>query len=72
MLCLQLIPSSQPLSSTATGYFFYFSLLGNDVTNETFQDLINPNFPAERASVRIRSSVDAFRIFLANQPGVQV
>lgn len=72
MLCLQLIPSSQPLPSTATGYFFYFSLLGNDVTNETFQDLINPNFPAERASVRIRSSVDAFRIFLANQPGVQV
>lgn len=68
----QLIPSSQPLPATANGYFFYFSLLGNDVTNETFQDLINPNFPAERASVRIRSSVDAFRTFLANQPGVQI
>lgn len=66
----QLIPSSQPLPQS--GYFFYFSLLGNDVTNETFQDLINPNFPAERASVRVRSSVDALRTFLAHQPGVQV
>ncbi|XP_063434844.1 centrosomal protein of 120 kDa-like [Mytilus trossulus] len=68
----QLIPSTQPLPSLATGYFFYFSLLGNDVTNETFQDLINPNFPAERASVKIKSSVDALRIFLSSQPGVQV
>ncbi|XP_076104445.1 centrosomal protein of 120 kDa-like isoform X2 [Mytilus galloprovincialis] len=68
----QLIPSTHPLPSVATGYFFYFSLLGNDVTNETFQDLINPNFPAERASVKIKSSVDALRIFLSSQPGVQV
>jgi centrosomal protein CEP120 len=69
---LQLIPSSQPLPVTANGYFFYFSLLGNDVTNETFHDLINPNFPAERASVKIRSNVDMLRAFFSCQPGIQV
>ncbi|ESO92587.1 hypothetical protein LOTGIDRAFT_190538, partial [Lottia gigantea] len=65
----QLIPSNQPLS--ASSYFFYYSLLGNDVTNEAFTDLINTNFPAERASVKLRSSVDALRIFFFNQPGIQ-
>lgn len=68
----QLIPSSQPLPVTASGYFFYFSLLGNDVTNETFHDLIHPNFPAERASVKIRSNVDTLRAFFSCQPGIQV
>ncbi|XP_061172082.1 centrosomal protein of 120 kDa-like isoform X1 [Saccostrea echinata] len=68
----QLIPSSQPLPVTANGYFFYFSLLGNDVTNETFHDLINPNFPAERASVKIRSNVDTLRAFFSCQPGIQI
>lgn len=57
---------------TASGYFFYFSLLGNDVTNETFHDLIHPNFPAERASVKIRSNVDTLRAFFSCQPGIQV
>lgn len=69
---LQLIPSAQPLPANANGYFFYFSLLGNDVTNETFQDMINPNFPAERASVRIQSSIEVLRLFFSHQPGVQV
>ncbi|OWF54108.1 centrosomal protein of 120 kDa-like isoform X2 [Mizuhopecten yessoensis] len=68
----QLIPSTQPLPPDASGYFFYFSLLGNDVTNEVFNDLISPNFPAERASVRIRTSVDALRLFFSHQPGIQV
>ncbi|KAH9488810.1 hypothetical protein Btru_064837 [Bulinus truncatus] len=67
---IHLIPSSSTLSSTS--FFFYYSLLGNDVTNEPFQDLINPNFPAERASVKIRSSVDALRSFLSHQPGLQI
>ncbi|XP_060558549.1 centrosomal protein of 120 kDa-like, partial [Ruditapes philippinarum] len=67
----QLIPSTQPLPQGA-GYFFYFSLFGNDVTNEVFHDLIKPSFPAERASVRLRSSVEAIRMFLASQPGLQV
>ncbi|KAL3867406.1 hypothetical protein ACJMK2_044608 [Sinanodonta woodiana] len=68
----QLIPSSQALPPGVTGYFFYYSLIGNDVTNEVFHDLIEPHFPAERASVRIRTSVEALRIFMTNQPGLKI
>lgn len=66
-----LIPSSTQLSGSR-GFYFYYSLLGNDVTNEPFFDLIHPNFPAERASVKVRSSVDALRLFLSHQPGLQI
>ena len=66
----QLIPTSIPLASS--GYFFYYSLLGNDVTNETFYDLLSPSFPPERASVKVRSSVEALRAFFVSQPGVQL
>ena len=65
-----MIPSSVPLPSS--GYFFYYSLLGNDVTNELFFDLVQPSFPPERASVKIRSSVETLRAFFAGQPGLQV
>ena len=66
----QLIPTNIPLPDT--GFFFYYSLLGNDVTNEIFKDLMNPNFPAERASVRVRSTVETLRHFFSSQPGLEV
>lgn len=66
----QLIPTNKALP--ASGYFFYYSVLGNDVRNDAFYDLLNPNFPAERASVRIRSSVEALRAFFISQPGIEV
>jgi centrosomal protein CEP120 len=60
------LPERQP------EFFFYYSLLGNDVTNEPFSDLINPNFEPERASVRIRSSVEILRVYLALHSKLQV
>ncbi|KAL8561303.1 hypothetical protein ACOMHN_047158 [Nucella lapillus] len=68
----QLVPSTTPLPAVSSGFYFYYSLLGNDVTNESFSDLLSPAFPAERASVRVRSSVDALRLFFAHQPGLQI
>ncbi|XP_053156253.1 centrosomal protein of 120 kDa isoform X2 [Hemicordylus capensis] len=63
----QLIPTTMKLPEQQPKFFFYYSLLGNDVTNEPFTDLINPNFEPERASVRIRSSTEVLRAyFLAN------
>ncbi|XP_032839959.2 centrosomal protein of 120 kDa isoform X4 [Tyto alba] len=53
-------------------FFFYYSLLGNDVTNEPFTDLINPNFEPERASVRIRSTVDVLQVYLCAQSKLQI
>ncbi|KAF4014856.1 hypothetical protein G4228_006162 [Cervus hanglu yarkandensis] len=60
----QLIPCTMKLPERQPEFFFYYSLLGNDVTNEPFNDLINPNFEPERASVRIRSSVEILRVYL--------
>uniref|UniRef100_A0A8D0D212 Centrosomal protein 120 n=1 Tax=Sander lucioperca TaxID=283035 RepID=A0A8D0D212_SANLU len=52
----QLIPSTMKLSAEGSGFFFYYSLLGNDITSEPFHNLLSPDFEPERASVRIRSS----------------
>ncbi|XP_036884685.1 centrosomal protein of 120 kDa isoform X2 [Sturnira hondurensis] len=67
----QLIPCTMKLPERQPEFFFYYSLLGNDVTNEPFNDLINPNFEPERASVRIRSSVEILRVYLALQSKLQ-
>uniref|UniRef100_A0A8C0W4C0 Centrosomal protein of 120 kDa n=1 Tax=Castor canadensis TaxID=51338 RepID=A0A8C0W4C0_CASCN len=68
----QLIPCNMKLPERQPEFFFYYSLLGNDVTNEPFSDLINPNFEPERASVRIRSSVEILRVYLALQSKLQI
>uniref|UniRef100_A0ABI7YPG7 C2 domain-containing protein n=1 Tax=Felis catus TaxID=9685 RepID=A0ABI7YPG7_FELCA len=68
----QLIPCTMKLPERQPEFFFYYSLLGNDVTNEPFSDLINPNFEPERASVRIRSSIEILRVYLALQSKLQI
>ncbi|XP_056097883.1 centrosomal protein of 120 kDa [Rhinichthys klamathensis goyatoka] len=68
----QLISSSTKLSIEGSEFFFYYTLLGNDVTSEPFQNLISPNFEPERASVRIRSSDRVLRLFLSQQPCLQI
>ncbi|KAK1176279.1 centrosomal protein of 120 kDa isoform X3 [Acipenser oxyrinchus oxyrinchus] len=68
----QLIPCTMKLPEERPEFFFYYTLLGNDVTNEPFTDLISPNFEPERASVKIRSSIDVLRVFLAAQPNLQI
>ncbi|KAJ7415747.1 Centrosomal protein of 120 kDa [Willisornis vidua] len=67
----QLVPSTMKLPERQPEFFFYYSLLGNDVTNEPFTDLINPNFEPERASVRIRSTVDVLHVYLCAQSKLQ-
>ncbi|KAM7320314.1 hypothetical protein ACRRTK_020757 [Alexandromys fortis] len=68
----QLIPCTMKLPERQPEFFFYYSLLGNDVTNEPFNDLINPNFEPERASVRIRSNVEVLRVYLALHSKLQI
>lgn len=68
----QLIPSTRKLSSEGSEFFFYYSLLGNDITSEPFCNLLRPDFEPERASVRIRSSKQVVQSFLAQQPSLQV
>ncbi|NWW48403.1 CE120 protein, partial [Pedionomus torquatus] len=68
----QLVPSTMKLPERQPEFFFYYSLLGNDVTNEPFTDLINPNFEPERASVRIRSRADVLQSYLCAQSKLQI
>lgn len=70
----KLIPSKFTLTdpNLGGGFYFYYSLLTNDVTNEVFHDLLQPNFPAERASVRICSNVDHLREFFTQHSGLEI
>ncbi|KAJ7993772.1 hypothetical protein DPEC_G00258170 [Dallia pectoralis] len=68
----QLIPSTMNLAGEGSDFFFYYTLLGNDITSEPFQNLMSPSFEPERASVRIRSSDPVIRAFLSQQPSLQV
>ncbi|XP_025902387.1 centrosomal protein of 120 kDa isoform X1 [Nothoprocta perdicaria] len=68
----QLVPTAMKLPERQPEFFFYYSLLGNDVTNEPFTDLINPNFEPERASVRIRSTTDVLQIYFCAQSKLQI
>lgn len=60
------------LSAEGSEFFFYYSLLGNDITSEPFHNLLSPDFEPERASVRIRSSKQILQTFLSQQPGLEV
>ncbi|KAM7415551.1 hypothetical protein PAMA_017861 [Pampus argenteus] len=68
----QLIPSTMKLSAEGSEFFFYYCLLGNDITSEPFHNLLSPDFEPERASVRIRSSIQILHTFLAQQPSLQI
>ncbi|MBN3285778.1 CE120 protein, partial [Polyodon spathula] len=68
----QLIPCTMKLPEERPEFFFYYTLLGNDVTNEPFTDLINPNYEPERESVKICSSINVLQVFLAAQPNLQI
>ncbi|XP_026782191.3 centrosomal protein of 120 kDa isoform X1 [Pangasianodon hypophthalmus] len=68
----QLISSSTKLVSEGSEFFFFYTLLGNDVTSEPFQNLISPNFEPERASVRIRSNDRVLRVFFSQQQNLQI
>ena len=61
----QLIHGDQALPSVTSGYFFYYSLFGSDITNDVFHDLLLPELTPERASIRIRTTVNAMKTYFA-------
>ncbi|CAL8348305.1 unnamed protein product [Lota lota] len=68
----QLLPSTLKLAVEGSEFFFYYRLLGNDITSGPFLNLLSPSFQPERASVRIRSSKQALLTYLGQQPALQV
>ncbi|XP_032809390.2 centrosomal protein of 120 kDa isoform X1 [Petromyzon marinus] len=68
----QLVPSSMRLPEGKPEFYFYYTLLGNSVANDPFTDLLNPNFSPERASLKIRSTVDVLQRYFSLQPPIQI
>lgn len=65
--------SGNKLSAGQGGpYHFIYHLLGHEVATEAFPSLASPEFPAERASLHIRSSDPVLRRFFAAHPTLQV
>ena len=69
---VQLVPSTVQLAAEGAEFFFYYSLLGNDITSAPFLNLLSPSFQPERASVRIRSTKQVLLTYLGQQPALQV
>ncbi|XP_022245188.1 centrosomal protein of 120 kDa-like isoform X2 [Limulus polyphemus] len=68
----QIKPTSKKVLPAFQQYHFYYSLLGNDVRTESFTNLDNPEFPAERASVRIRSNFETLSEFFKIHPPLKL
>ncbi|XP_033827951.1 centrosomal protein of 120 kDa isoform X2 [Periophthalmus magnuspinnatus] len=68
----QLIPCDLKLSAEGSDFFFYYTLLGNDITSEPFHSLLTPTFEPERASVRIRSSKQFLHRFLHQEKSLEI
>ncbi|XP_076337105.1 centrosomal protein of 120 kDa-like isoform X2 [Tachypleus tridentatus] len=68
----QIKPTSKKVLATSEQYHFYYSLLGNDVRTESFTNLDNPDFPAERASVRMRSNFETLSEFFKIHPPLMI
>jgi len=72
VIFIQLIPSSRNVTIDSGGFYFFYTLFGNDVITEKFLDILDPKFTAEKASVRIRTSLDVLRLYLNRISPVQV
>ncbi|GFY71775.1 centrosomal protein of 120 kDa [Trichonephila inaurata madagascariensis] len=57
---------------SSKGFFFYYSLFDNDVITEKFSSLSNPDFLAERASVRISSSPNILSEYFEQNSSLEI
>ncbi|KAJ3163420.1 hypothetical protein HK101_000603 [Irineochytrium annulatum] len=59
-------------ADASTGFYFYYSFLGNNITTEVFKDLETPTFPAERLTFRLRSSEEDLRGFFRDMAALLI
>ncbi|KAJ3338811.1 hypothetical protein HDU93_009033 [Gonapodya sp. JEL0774] len=48
----------------SSGFYFYYSLLGNDIVSDKFEDFRNPAFTADCVAVSLRSSKEEIEAFI--------
>ena len=68
----KLVSGNKLLPTTSSGFFFYYTLFGSDITNDPFNDLINPTYTPERATVRVRSTVSMLKIYFSQNSELNV
>nr|XP_002125886.1 centrosomal protein of 120 kDa [Ciona intestinalis] len=68
----QLIPGNKQLPGINPGYFFYYSLFDSDITNDVFHNIFSPEITPERASIRIRSTIDHMKAYFSKNSALQV
>ncbi|XP_037093813.1 centrosomal protein of 120 kDa-like [Pollicipes pollicipes] len=66
-----LIPPEVDLP-TGTGFSFYYSLLGCDIVTDTFNNIVQPRFLAERAVTRVRARLPVLRRYLQQLGSIDV
>jgi len=62
----QLISKDELIPPTSSGYFFYYTLFGSDIANDSFDDLLKPNITPERATVRVRSTISMLNMYFSH------
>ncbi|KAJ3198031.1 hypothetical protein HDU67_003608, partial [Dinochytrium kinnereticum] len=53
-------------------FYFYYTLFGTDIITETFSNLSDPRFPAERVSFRLRASESDLTTFFQDLPALPI
>ena len=60
----QLSPLLESGVQTQGDFYFYYTFLGNEIVTQRFSDLNQPNFPAERVSIRLQCTEQDLQTFL--------
>ena len=68
----QLVYGDKPLPAVHSGFFFYYSLFGSDITNDAFHNLLSPDITPERASIRIRSTLESLKTYFVQNAILKV
>jgi len=68
----QLIRGDKPLPALTSGFFFYYSLFGSDITNDPFFDLLTPDITPERASIRLHCTYESLEAYFAKHADFKV
>ncbi|XP_067934531.1 centrosomal protein of 120 kDa-like [Watersipora subatra] len=66
-----LMPNSRDISIDPQGFYFFYTLFDNDVLTEKFLDLLDPKITAERASIRVRTSLPVIKQYLLSSEPLQ-
>ncbi|KAG1680213.1 Centrosomal protein [Nymphon striatum] len=69
---IDILFSNDKTWDSSSGLFFFYTLFGNDITTEPFRNDKSPEFPAERAAVKLRCHPGILLRFMKSLPNLQI